>query len=67
MDDSSLFSENVKHTYSVMQSDGNSFFGDVALNSFNKEYLIPNIRRKKRFVPNFIMKISIFLIFNENV
>ena len=24
--------------YSVMQSDGNSFFGDVVLDSFNKEY-----------------------------
>ena len=26
----------LKHGYSVMQSDGNSFYGDVFLDSFNK-------------------------------
>ena len=35
---SNSFIQNVKLLYSVMQSDGNSFCGDVVLDSFNKTY-----------------------------
>ena len=56
--------------YSVMQSDGNSFCGDVVLDSFNKasrdEVNILNQIYKSTYLRLFTMKVLFFITFHEN-
>ena len=47
--------------YSVMQSDGNSFCGDVILDSFNKAYW------KEEFFKNKYIKANIFGFFKDQL
>ena len=62
--------DNTSREYSMMQSDGNRFFGDVVLDSFNKEYrdedFILDQIYKSKYVQILIMIILILLNIFEN-
>ena len=58
-------------TYSVMQSDGNSFCGDVISDTFNKasrdeDNILELIYKKKYVYVIFMLKFKLLKIFHEN-